>query len=56
VIYYNKNKVWAQTITKYVKAKFCIEWAEETIKKLNKPPRDEECYGNREKNHTAKIK
>lgn len=42
-------------LTKYVNAKPFIYWTEETINKLNKPPRNKECNGYREKYHTAII-
>lgn len=39
--------------TEDVDAKLSIEWTEETINKLNKPPCNKERNSNRKKNYTA---
>lgn len=44
------EKLW---LTKNVEAEVLIQWTEETINKLNKPPCNEKCNRHREKNHTA---
>lgn len=43
------------SLTKYFNPKSGINRAEEAIYKLNKPPRDKESNGDREKNHTENF-
>lgn len=52
---YPERRIFAR-VTKYIKSKLCIQWTEKSINKLNKPPGDEECNSNREKNYAANQK
>lgn len=43
----------AEILTKDVNPNPCINWTEESIEKLNKPPRDKECHSDWKQNHTT---